>query len=863
MRDEVAAERGMAREQHAPPSPASPHWRPAGRRRRSAAIAASSTPASLRAAADEDRVGRRQAGERGGRGALDDLEARARRTPRRCGGCARRGRRAPRWRCARSDGSASIHSIAIEPEPAPMSHSSSPRARRERRQRHGADLALGDLAVMLEQIVGEAGRAAASTRASRRGFNLDRHDVERVDVVEVEAVGASSLRMRSRGPPSASSTVSRDAPKPRLGEQRARAPPARRRPRSAPARARPDADAGGSGRAARPCSDTSVDVRQRPAEPRGGEAEGRRRRERPASRRRDMARQRRADAVEERIARGQHADLPAALRQHLARSRASNGLGQAAPRRVISAPASARCRLPPNTISASATRPRAHRRQARRRRPRRCRRWTASGAVRQRSAHERTQRAPCGASSSSAAPARRGSLPSALADARDLERDAVARRPHRRARAAAGAGAESAASAAPRGSPRYLRDERIDVLIDATHPYAARSRANAARGRARAPACRCSRCGARPGRRSPATAGSRSTASSDAVAALGERAAPRLPRARPAGARALRGRAAASLSRPQRRSGRPAARRAARDLHPGARAVRRGRRARAARRSIGIEVVVAKNSGGERDLRQDRGGARARHSRWSCCAGRRCRDVPSVDDASMRLSPGSIMRSPPRRRAACRPAARRPGRAITRVSRRADDDAGRHVGVRRVGRARASSRSMRSSGRPTARPKMTGVVAGRMRAQQLEGLAELPGPRLARSGCRARCTKPAPAAASSRRSISSQGFRLSDSEMRAEIVAERRADAGGDRQHRGDAGHDRRCRASRQAAGPASIASQTAAAMANTPGSPPETTATRRALARRGAARPRRARLPRGCRRRGAPGRAAAGTRSR
>ena len=36
----------------------------------------------------------------------------------------------------------------------------------------------------------------------------------------------------------------------------------------------------------------------------------------------------------------------------------------------------------------------------------------------------------------------------------------------------------------------------------------------------------------------------------------------------------------------------------------------------------------------------------------------------------------------------------------------------------------------------------------------------------------------------------------------------------------------------RQASGPASIASHTAAAMANTPGSPPETTATRRALGR-------------------------------
>ena len=47
--------------------------------------------------------------------------------------------------------------MPMEPEPQPMSHSSSPAARREGGEGDGADLLLGDLAVMLEQGVGQAG----------------------------------------------------------------------------------------------------------------------------------------------------------------------------------------------------------------------------------------------------------------------------------------------------------------------------------------------------------------------------------------------------------------------------------------------------------------------------------------------------------------------------------------------------------------------------------------------------------------------------------------------------------------------------------------------------------------------------------
>ena len=69
---------------------------------------------------------------------------------------------------ARIGGSASIHSIATEPEPAPMSHKQFATPRRERRQRHRADFALGDLAVVLEQIIGEAGSARDDARVRRR-----------------------------------------------------------------------------------------------------------------------------------------------------------------------------------------------------------------------------------------------------------------------------------------------------------------------------------------------------------------------------------------------------------------------------------------------------------------------------------------------------------------------------------------------------------------------------------------------------------------------------------------------------------------------------------------------------------------------
>ncbi len=60
--------------------------------------------------------------------------------------------------------------------------------RRECGKRHGANLALGDLAVVLEKFVGQTGRSCEHARA-RRGLDLDRNHVERSHVAEVEARG--------------------------------------------------------------------------------------------------------------------------------------------------------------------------------------------------------------------------------------------------------------------------------------------------------------------------------------------------------------------------------------------------------------------------------------------------------------------------------------------------------------------------------------------------------------------------------------------------------------------------------------------------------------------------------------------------
>ena len=146
------------------------------------------------------------------------------------------------------------------------------------------------------------------------------------------------------------------------------------------------------------------------------------------------------------------------------------------------------------------------------------------------------------------------------------------------------------------GLADYLLRERIDALIDATHPYATYISANAAAAAREAAVPLVAL------RRPPwiAQRGDRWIEVADAAAAV--RALGRNPRRVFVALgrnelRALRRGAAASLSHPQRRSGRSAAAVAARTYVTG-----RGPFAEADDRALmtqhGIDVVIAKNSGG-------------------------------------------------------------------------------------------------------------------------------------------------------------------------------------------------------------------------------------------------------------------------
>ena len=115
------------------------------------------------------------------------------------------------------------------------------------------------------------------------------------------------------------------------------------------------------------------------------------------------------------------------------------------------------------------------------------------------------------------------------------------------------------------GLAEYLAAERIDVLIDATHPYADTMAAHAATAAAQAsvPIVALKRpAWTRAGRR-PVDRGRRYRRRGGGAR---RGAAPRVPRHRAKRGRRLRGGAAARLSDPQRRSGRAAAQAAAREL---------------------------------------------------------------------------------------------------------------------------------------------------------------------------------------------------------------------------------------------------------------------------------------------------------
>ena len=132
-----------------------------------------------RTAADEDRVGRVEPGERFGRAAFDDDEAghaEGRGVPRDARGALRVG----------LDGDGAERAVGEHPFDPDRAGAGADvpeqfaAARRERRQGHGADFALGELAVMLEQAVRQA-RRQRDDACVRPGNDIERDGVEGID----------------------------------------------------------------------------------------------------------------------------------------------------------------------------------------------------------------------------------------------------------------------------------------------------------------------------------------------------------------------------------------------------------------------------------------------------------------------------------------------------------------------------------------------------------------------------------------------------------------------------------------------------------------------------------------------------------
>ena len=211
-------------------------------------------------------------------------------------------------------------------------------------------------------------------------------------------------RMRSRGPPSASSTVRREAPKPvSVRSFASAAGPSPSEVSARISRAGLQMRADQIERAA--VQRQQHRLRQRPAEPRRGQRKGRRRRHDDHLARIDVPRQHRADAVVERIAGREHADLPAAMAQDFfgraverARPWPRSAANERRRQRRDAAGRRTRSPLPRSGRAPPGSAPRRH--------PRRCRRWTASAAMRQCRA-EAAQDFACHASSFSAAPRKR------------------------------------------------------------------------------------------------------------------------------------------------------------------------------------------------------------------------------------------------------------------------------------------------------------------------------------------------------------------------------------------------------------------------------------------------------------------------
>ena len=219
--------------------------------------------------------------------------------------------------------------------------------RPEQRERDGADLALGELAVVVVGVVGQArGRAPGPvpTQVSATRFNGSPGGCAQSRAVP--------SRRRSAGPPSCSRTVRAESPYPSSASSAASAPrrarvlaehqhagPRREHPAHRGERPRDRAD--------------DLDGVRRPPHPGAGQRHRRRVGEhldRP-----EHPRERGADAVVHRVAAGQRAHPASASSAKSPGSAGSIGEGQGRASASVCPATSASCRGPPSTTSASRT----------------------------------------------------------------------------------------------------------------------------------------------------------------------------------------------------------------------------------------------------------------------------------------------------------------------------------------------------------------------------------------------------------------------------------------------------------------------------------------------------------------------------
>ena len=176
------------------------------------------------------------------RAALDDLELRH---AERCG-VARDARRAVR---PRLDGDRRGSRMAKHPFDADRARARADipqhlaTARRERRERHGADVALGDLPVMLEHLVGEAAAQRHDLGAGLR-HDLDADRVQGIDRRRARNPRRAHARQAFARPAHRLAHDEARAPHAALGEERGELARRRRRPRRARGCAHPAANAG-------------------------------------------------------------------------------------------------------------------------------------------------------------------------------------------------------------------------------------------------------------------------------------------------------------------------------------------------------------------------------------------------------------------------------------------------------------------------------------------------------------------------------------------------------------------------------------------------------------------------------------------